>query len=348
MHKTIQLVCLALFFAPASSWAQEKMTVERFREIVETKGDDKPLSSELANIPFWKKATARVTYINQDGTTVRDILEQSTKKIEGKYIVSTFHSLFQDKLQYGIYTYDEKASIYKFWGLSDEKLTEGITLFDFEKKIFSMRASYGEGIEDLSVGYFSEKEAVTKTQVYKNGVLYFTREIKSVRTDGDLPSEAKSQKLPAETNGEIQHASQRIAFLSKGVAEVPYLSPAKQSPDGKISLEVHKNIASLVDVATNKPIGKELDVGKDKGLMEDLPITCWSFSPDGKQIVLGAGFHAKVPDGNYNSVGKICVWDIATGKLLAEKVTGNIHSVCFSEDGKSIVIDAEVREIDGP
>jgi hypothetical protein len=104
----------------------------------------------------------------------------------------------------------------------------------------------------------------------------------------------------------------------------------------------------LIDTTTEKTIGKELEAGKVHDLVVPLPFTCWSCSPDGKLLVTGAGYVERVPDGNSNDVGRVQLWDTATGQLLAKVETGNVRSVAFSEDGEIIIYDASQREIEAP
>ena len=60
---------------------------------------------------------------------------------------------------------------------------------------------------------------------------------------------------------------------------------SKTSPDGKTRLELHGNSARLIDVATGRQIGKDLDAGQwNEGQDRQFKFTCCSFSPDGKVI----------------------------------------------------------------
>ena len=104
------------------------------------------------------------------------------------------------------------------------------------------------------------------------------------------------------------------------------LRPSLTSPDGKWRLELHGNKARVVDVATGKPIGKELDAGTCGGPGADFTFTCGSFSPDGKYVVTGSRFVEKFPkeaDTVNTNVGKVEVWDAATGAGWRSRPAGD-------------------------
>ena len=140
----------------------------------------------------------------------------------------------------------------------------------------------------------------------------------------------------------------QFTFVRREEARAKPAATLKGRPDGKIRLSVQRDKARLIDTTTEKTIGKELEAGKVHDLVVPLTFTCWSFSPDGKLLVTGAGYFERVPDGNSNNVGRVQLWDTATGQLLAKVETGNVRSVAFSEDGEIIIYDASQREIEAP
>jgi hypothetical protein len=134
-------------------------------------------------------------------------------------------------------------------------------------------------------------------------------------------------------------------FLPSGIARLKSVV-RKTSPDGKTSLEMHDATARLVDVATGNAFGSVLLAAKEE--FSQPPFTCWSFSPKGNLLATGAGFRDWRGDGNGASLGSVQIWDLTTGRLLTERKTGRVNSVAFGEDGKTVVFEAEGREINGP
>jgi hypothetical protein len=140
------------------------------------------------------------------------------------------------------------------------------------------------------------------------------------------------------------------SFLFVPLADAPddSITPLHTSPDRKMRLEIAGRKARLLEVSTGKHIGAELDAGV-VGRHSGHPFTfiCWSFSPNGKYVVTGCRFWQKADDPKYlpNNVGRLKVWDAATGELLAEnpprQSMGGILSVAFKEDNRTILFDAE-------
>jgi WD40 repeat protein len=123
-------------------------------------------------------------------------------------------------------------------------------------------------------------------------------------------------------------------------------------PGDKVEIELIEGGAKLSDPKTGRQIGRTLAHDQANRNVCKSIITCWAFSPDGKFVATGSRC-ALAPDG---SEGQICVWDVATGKRLAEYSVdertrlhiGDVQGLAFSEDGKTILFRAKRFEIDGP
>lgn len=180
LNKSLLAPLAILAFLPILSLGQEQMTPARFREIVETTGDSTPLIPQLAAAgPVWTNATVSITLKYEDGKSFEEEVEATAKTIKGKYIVTTVHSKFYKRPMNSIVAYDEKASDYKVWAIFGETVTEGHTVYDFRKKVFAWSSAYGDGFTELGVGSFSDSESSDRTFIFKNGVLFCTRESKT-------------------------------------------------------------------------------------------------------------------------------------------------------------------------
>jgi WD40 repeat protein len=119
---------------------------------------------------------------------------------------------------------------------------------------------------------------------------------------------------------------------------------ALNSPDGKRT--IHRDgtaVARVIDIKTGKPAGPELRHSKD------YKVLCWAFSPDGKRVVTGAGRMHMSDKGLFDNEGEIRVWDLATGKLLAEhkKNIGSVRQVVFTDDSQDVRYKADRHELSG-
>ncbi len=140
-------------------------------------------------------------------------------------------------------------------------------------------------------------------------------------------------------------AAPLFLFVRREQAQVKSVT-LKITSDGKVGLRVKGETASVVNAATGSRIANDLDAGVTTGLRPRF--TCWSFSPDGKKVTTGSGLFLRSGDGNGTNVGRVQVWDSATGGLLATYETGSVRGVAFSEDGKTVIYDAVPREIESP
>ncbi|HVU28205.1 MAG TPA: hypothetical protein VHG71_10790 [Verrucomicrobiae bacterium] len=180
MKRILSISFSILLLSSIVSFSQEKMSVEKFQQIVTTQGDNIPLSEKLAIFPFWTNSKASVFLKYEDGKTFTEDDVQTAKTINGKYIVFTTQSQFYKKPMDSIVMYDENASSFKILAVYGDTIVEGTIVLDSEKKTYKTSSAYGDGFTEVGSGSYSDKENSEKTLVYKNGALFMTREVKSL------------------------------------------------------------------------------------------------------------------------------------------------------------------------
>lgn len=173
------------------SFGQESMTPERFREIVATPGDKVPLQPKLAGgTPLWTNAMVTAVLKYQSGKTFKEEGAQTSRTIRGKFVVFTGQSQYYHRQMSTILTFDEMASAVKLYGLfgdghGGDLVTEATIVYDYDKKIYASSCEYGDGFKELTVGSYSDRESSDRTLVYKNGVLFLTREVTAKAISGN-------------------------------------------------------------------------------------------------------------------------------------------------------------------
>lgn len=168
----------------AASLNLETMTPARFREIVGTPGDTVPLAPQLAAVPLWTNATISNVITYASGKVFQEELTQTARTVGGKYEVFTVQSKFYNHPVNAILAYDEKASTLKVFGLfgdgyGGDIVTCGTAVYDYAKKTYTITSSYGDGFKETTTGSYTDKEDFAKTVVYKDGVLFMTREART-------------------------------------------------------------------------------------------------------------------------------------------------------------------------
>ena len=174
------LLTFVLLTSMITVFAQDAMTPERFRSVVAAPGDNTPLISQLASVPFWTNAVVSNTMTYTSGKVLTEQMTLSAHTVGGKYVVFTMDSQVYHGPVNTILTLDEKSSSLKVYGLfPDEEgkdvLTESTVTYNFKKKTFSMNSTYLDFKESVS-GSYSDTQSTVKATAYKDGVLVMTRE----------------------------------------------------------------------------------------------------------------------------------------------------------------------------
>jgi len=172
------ILCCMIGLSSLAS-GQEEMTVARFKQIEAKQGDDKPLIQQLVRVPVWKKAVIIISVKYQDGKSFKEECSVATKTVEGRYIVYTVESQYYGQPVSSILEFDEKAQAYKQWGLFGDTLTHSTIVYDFEKGVLASTSSYQPGFVEISIQTFSNEEESAHTLVYRDGVLFLTRDSKT-------------------------------------------------------------------------------------------------------------------------------------------------------------------------
>ncbi|MDR3458353.1 MAG: hypothetical protein P4N60_12960 [Verrucomicrobiae bacterium] len=184
MKNTLAFVFATIVLSSITVWGQEQMTIARFREIASSPGDTVPLNPKLSVAgPLWTNATIAISLKYENGKNFKEVVAETAKTVGGKYVVTTVQSQFYKQPMDSIMTYDEKASAYKVWAIFGETITEGHIVYDFQKKIYAMNSAYGDGFTELGVGSYTSTESSDQTLIFKNGVLFSTRESKCMPVD---------------------------------------------------------------------------------------------------------------------------------------------------------------------
>ncbi len=169
------------------------MTLERFKKIVAAPGDTNALRPELASLPFWRNAKCSFAVKYQDGRTFKEECDSRAKTVEGRYIVYSLDSQHYKQTMYAITGYDEKASTIRDWGLFGDTVTEATTVFDPARKVSAWTSNYGDGFMEISVKSYSNEGMTAHDLVYKDGILFMTRDVKL----WPIPGATKVEEGPA-------------------------------------------------------------------------------------------------------------------------------------------------------
>jgi hypothetical protein len=180
MKRRVYLVVLTVvaFALSLVVQAQEIMTAQRFREITSSPGDNVPLEPNLRAVgPIWTNAAITVDLTYADGKKFKEVIAGSVKTVKGKYVVSTVNSSLYKKPMDSITAYDEKAGCYKYWGMLGETITEGMMVFDTDKKIYATYSAFSPGAWELGVSCYTDTNIWSHSILNTNGVFYCTRDV---------------------------------------------------------------------------------------------------------------------------------------------------------------------------
>src|SRR5215469_16532361 len=178
------ILTFLIFLNTGIAFSQEAMTLERFRQLAAAPGDTNALRPELGSLPFWKASKCSVTMKYQDGKTFKEECSQTARTIDGKYIVFSTESKFYKQTINSVAEYDDKASVIRLWGLYGGALAKETLVFDPEKKINAATSTYGDFME-ISVGSSTPNGISDHALVYKDGILFMTRDVKTVPQESD-------------------------------------------------------------------------------------------------------------------------------------------------------------------
>jgi hypothetical protein len=176
-------ILLLLSMVLCRALSAETMTPDRFREIVATPGDNVPLEPKLAAVPLWTNSVVSNDMKYENGKMFKEEMPQTAKTIGGKYVVFSTKSTYYHQVMNGILAYDKGTETLKVYGLfgdgrGGDVVTEGTVVYDFDHKTFSINSTYGN-FKEITTGSYSEIESSEKTLVYKDEVLFMTREAKT-------------------------------------------------------------------------------------------------------------------------------------------------------------------------
>jgi WD40 repeat protein len=166
----------------------------------------------------------------------------------------------------------------------------------------------------------------------------------NVRHVGEQASPAAAySKVPASPKAEVleKRDIKTGVVFSISTNRPPNGMPTRlqQSPDGKLTVVVSDHAkAQLVEVDGMQPFGEPLEiprVNRNRNVSEQ-----WAFSPNGRYVAISqSGSNV----GGEDTEGKIYVWEIATGKRIANASTathdlGRVHEMAFSADSQTVVV----------
>ena len=177
----IAIIVAILTFSACLGFSQQTMTPGRFRELAAASGDLVPLTPHLSPVPFWTNAVVNSVTTDAKGKVFKEAIPVTARTVGGKYIVFTLYSKFYQQPMNAILTFDEDASTLRDYGLSSDghggdMLIEATVTYDYTRQTYTMVSSYGGGFKEVTTGSYTQAEDSARTVIYKDGVLFQTRE----------------------------------------------------------------------------------------------------------------------------------------------------------------------------
>lgn len=174
----------------------------------------------------------------------------------------------------------------------------------------------------------------------KSNVLHTGEQANPAAASPKVPAYSKVPASPKAEVPEKRDIKTGVVF-SISTKRPPDGMPTRlqQSPDGKLTVVVSDHAkAQLVEVDGMQPFGEPLElprVNRNRNVSEQ-----WAFSPNGRYVAISqSGSNV----GGEDTEGKIYVWEIATGKRIANASTathdlGRVHEMAFSADSQAVVV----------
>jgi hypothetical protein len=139
-----------------------------------------------------------------------------------------------------------------------------------------------------------------------------------------VPAPPESPPRPAPFGFKVQH----MGSVKNG---------PRTSPGGRLTVKVLDALtAQVVEAESGRPVGPVL---RHRPRREGMRINTWAFSADGRFLATASSESADKID----TVGEVRVWDVGTGRLLAEvndvnHAIGLVHAVAFAEDNRTVLV----------
>lgn len=144
----VTIIVQILIFASGQLCAADEsgpMTLEKFREITKSAGDNVPLQPMLAKVPWWSNTVTSCVATNfatdSSGKVSRLVFHQRARTVKGKYIVYSETETDQNTVE----TYDDRSSAYKFYFIAGTgSLAETSSIYDFTNKKYSYTSTFDD------------------------------------------------------------------------------------------------------------------------------------------------------------------------------------------------------------
>jgi hypothetical protein len=173
----LAIYCLFLLLTLAVPGCGQKMTPTRFHELLDSPGDDVPLSPLITNgAPRWSTSMTTFVLKYASGKVLAEDLLTTTKTIGGKYIVYDSYSKIQNRELRSVLACDGQAGTLKIYSLYGDALIHSDVIYDAKTKTYRVRLAYGDGFTEETTGWYSDKIDCSHTVVSQHGGLIMNRD----------------------------------------------------------------------------------------------------------------------------------------------------------------------------